>query len=162
METKPASSWRREPWPWLLMAGPLAVIVGGLAVSAIAFTGADGLVADDYYRQGLAINRTLARDTAARTLGVEGEVLFEDGSVRATLAARSPLPDRIRLTLVHATRAGEDRVAMLARDSSGAYSAPLPPVPAARWGLVLETRDWRVATRADLRHRRAIRIDTEH
>ncbi|HSC95836.1 MAG TPA: FixH family protein, partial [Burkholderiales bacterium] len=44
--TKP---WYRERWPWLLMAGPAAVLVAGAATIWIAFASADGLVAEDYY-----------------------------------------------------------------------------------------------------------------
>ena len=51
------------------MAGPGLVVVAGIATAVIAFRGADGLVADDYYKQGLGINRQIARDQAARDLG---------------------------------------------------------------------------------------------
>ena len=37
--------WYREPWPWLLMAGPAIVVVAGVTTAVIAFRGADGLVA---------------------------------------------------------------------------------------------------------------------
>ena len=53
--------WYREPWPWLLMAGPLVVVAASLASAWIAVKSDDGVVADDYYKQGLAINRKLPR-----------------------------------------------------------------------------------------------------
>ena len=59
--------WYREPWPWILMAGPVAAVVAGAITLWIAVTHQDALVADDYYKQGLAINRTLDRQTAAAT-----------------------------------------------------------------------------------------------
>ena len=61
METG-ATPWYREPWPWLLMAGPVTVIIAGGFTAWLAVTSSDGLVADDYYKQGLAINQTLERD----------------------------------------------------------------------------------------------------
>ena len=66
--------WYREPWPWLLMAGPAAVLVAGAATTWIAFASADGLVADDYYKQGLAINKRLGREHAAREGGISASV----------------------------------------------------------------------------------------
>ena len=45
----PRKPWYREPWPWIIMAGPATVVVAGVATAVIAFRGADGLVADDYY-----------------------------------------------------------------------------------------------------------------
>ena len=66
--------WYREPWPWLLMAGPATVLVAGAATTWIAFASSDGLVAEDYYKQGLGINRRLAREEAARKLGISAKL----------------------------------------------------------------------------------------
>lgn len=38
--------WYREPWPWILMAGPAVVVVAGIATMVIAIRTADPLVAD--------------------------------------------------------------------------------------------------------------------
>lgn len=53
-----SSPWYREPWPWLLMAGPLIVIIAGLVTAWLAVTSSDGLVTDDYYKKGLAAGET--------------------------------------------------------------------------------------------------------
>jgi hypothetical protein len=155
MKGKPMNdklAWYREPWPWLLMAGPGTVMIAGAITTVLALRTSDGLVADDYYRQGLAINRVIARDAAARALAIHGSLEFQDGQVHASLAANARLPDRIRLTLVHATRAGDDRVVHLSREVDGGYSAPLPGAVAnGRWTLVMETPDWRLEVPADLR-----------
>ena len=42
------------------------MIVAGVYTTVLAFTSSDGLVADDYYKQGLAINKTLKREERAR------------------------------------------------------------------------------------------------
>ena len=154
-----ARPWHREPWPWILMAGPAVVIVAGSILSAVAWLGADALVADDYYKQGLAINRTLARENCARALGIRASLAFDTGNVHATLNATAPLPDRIRLRLIHATRAADDRTTVLSAGAAGGYSAPLGAFPEGRWGIVLETADWRIATTAEVRPGRVVRID---
>jgi hypothetical protein len=51
--------WYREPWPWILMAGPFTVIVAGLFTAWLAVTRADPLVVDNYYKEGLAINQVI-------------------------------------------------------------------------------------------------------
>ena len=158
MSTTEARPWHREPWPWMLMAGPAAVMVAGTITAALAVLGADGLVADDYYKQGVAINRTLARENRARVLALHGALTFGDARVLATLEADGRLPDRIALRLAHATRASADRTAVLARDASGRYSAPLAGVPPGRWSVILETADWRVATSAEVHAGGVVRI----
>ncbi len=147
----PRKPWYREPWPWFLMAGPGLVVVAAIATAVIAFRGADGLVADDYYKQGLGINRQIARDEAARALGISGEVRLEAGTVRVTLRAAAALPDRVTLRFAHHSRASEDRIVHLARRGEGTYEAPLPALPPGRWRTIVETAQWRVAALLDTR-----------
>src|SRR5689334_25396707 len=63
-------SWYREPWPWILMAGPLLVLAAGTMTVWLAIKSDDGLVAVDYYKRGLAINQETARARRAEQLGM--------------------------------------------------------------------------------------------
>src|SRR6185369_1358686 len=109
-----ALPWYRERWPWILMSGPAAVVVAGIATAWIAFATADGLVADDYYKRGLGINAVLKREQAAALRGIEARVERGDGVVRVRL--RGAEPPVLFLNLVHATRAGYDVRLRLERD----------------------------------------------
>lgn len=155
----PAKPWYREPWPWLLMAGPGTVVVAGVVTAWIAFSGADGLVADDYYKQGLAINRTIARDAQAKSLAIGGELVVADGSVRVTLQATTALPDRIALRFAHPARASEDRVVFLARREGTTFEAPVPPLAPVAWRAIVETPEWRVSATYDPRVPGAARLE---
>ncbi len=148
----PLKPWYREPWPWLLMSGPAIVIVAGIATAIVAFSGADGLVADDYYKQGLHVNRQIARDQAAFELGIGGEVMLLPGRVRVTLRSTGPLPDRFTLRLAHPSRASEDRVLYPARMPDGAWEAPLQGLPASQWRVIVETEKWRVAAQINTKN----------
>jgi len=154
---KPSSAkpWYREPWPWLLMSGPAIVVVAGIATAVIAFRGADGLVADDYYKQGLGINRQIARDEAARALGIAGTVRLEPGTVRVELRATAALPDRLTLRFAHPARASDDRVVHLARRGEGLWEAPLADLPPGKWRAIVETAQWRIAAPLDTRTARS-------
>jgi hypothetical protein len=140
--------WYREPWPWLLMSGPAAVLVAGAFTTWLAFASADGLVAEDYYRRGLAINRVLAREEEARRSGITAEVRLVPGRLVAEL--RGAAPDIVFAHLAHATRAGHDVRLRLARGEDGRYAAALPPLPAGRWHIALEDARgaWRVSAEA--------------
>jgi hypothetical protein len=138
--------WYREPWPWILMAAPAAAIVGGAITIYLAMASADGLVADDYYRQGLAINREIRRDQAARDLGIAASVEAFNGVLRVRLEGRAAPPEALFAKLVHATRSGHDLRLRLARVTPGIYEAGLPQLPAGKWRVVLEDPrgEWRV------------------
>lgn len=56
--------WWMHGLVWLVIAGPVVVIVAGLITVWIAVRSPDPVVAEDYYRRGLEINKTLARDKA--------------------------------------------------------------------------------------------------
>src|SRR5512140_1636724 len=80
-----AQPWYREPWPWILMAGPAAVVVAGFVTAWLAVRSDDGLVMDDYYKEGLAINKTIGRSETAERLGIHAELFLVDGRVRVLL-----------------------------------------------------------------------------
>ena len=136
--------WYREAWPWLLMAGPAAVLVAGAVTTWIAFASADGLVAEDYYKQGMAINRRLAREDAAQHRGIAATVELRPGSVRVEL--RGAAPEALFIHLAHATRAGHDVRLRLTPGADGVYAAELPPLPAGRWRAAIEDARgaWRI------------------
>jgi len=136
--------WYREPWPWLLMSGPAAVLVAGAVTTWIAFASADGLVAEDYYKQGLTINKRLAREEAAQRLGLSAAIHIERDAIRVEL--RGAAPEALFVHLAHATRAGYDVRLRLAPSPDGAYRAKLPVLPAGRWRAALEDprATWRI------------------
>ena len=137
--------WYREPWPWILMSGPAAVLVAGAATAWIAFAGADGLVADDYYKRGLAINKLLAREQEAGRLGISAQIELLQSKIKIQLEGDTP--PSLFVHLAHATRAGHDMRLRLAPVSPGAYEAALPALPRGRWHMVIEDPrgTWRIS-----------------
>ena len=139
--------WYREPWPWLLMAGPAIVVVAGFVTLAFAIQSSDGLVADDYYKQGKAINMTLTRDAQARALGYRAQLaLSASGQVALKFDDAFPSASALKLTLHHPTRAGFDREILLRRGADNSYTAAMPPIDASRWSMTLEDQahTWRL------------------
>ena len=136
--------WYREPWPWILMSGPAAVIVAGAITTWIAVATSDGLVADDYYKRGLAVNAVLGREQAARRLGISAAIERAAGRIRVRLSGVHP--DALFLQLAHATRAGNDLRLRLAPAGGGAYEAALPALAPGHWRLIIEDPrgEWRI------------------
>ncbi len=137
-----AQAWYREPWPWILMAGPALVVVASLFTAWLAVRSDDGLVVDDYYQQGLAINKVLRRSEAAERLGITAAIDFADGGVRVLSGAAVPGP--LTLQFVYPTRAGMDQTVQLTLVRPGVYEGRPQPLRAGRWHVVLEQRGWRL------------------
>jgi uncharacterized protein len=143
-----AVPWYREPWPWLLMAGPAAVLVAGAITTWIAFATSDGLVAQDYYKQGLAVNRVLEKEARAAGLGLAAAVEFAPDRHRVMVLLEGAEPKDLAIRFAHSTRSGNDVALRLAHVGHGRYEAAVPhDLPAGRWNIYLEAPrgDWRLA-----------------
>lgn len=147
-------AWYRQPWPWLLMLMPALALVGGLFTLWLAISSNHAMVVDDYYREGKAINRTLARDAAAARLGLTAQVLRgDDGSPLVLMhsGAGAALPASLTLRVIHATRAEFDQSHSLRPVAPGRYAgSPLALPGEGRWHLVIEGPEatWRLTTSA--------------
>jgi hypothetical protein len=60
MSETTSQPWWKYGYVWLVLSGPLAVVVAALVSAWIAVHQQDPVLAPDYYRQGLEINKTLA------------------------------------------------------------------------------------------------------
>lgn len=150
---KSATPWYREPWPWFLMALPGTVVVAGIITTVIAFRTNDGLVVDDYYKKGLAINQTLARNDMAAQLGLRGMLDVSASEVRVTLQAREgvSLPERLEIVLSHPTRQGDDQRSVLVRQGD-IYRGALILQGSGLRTVILEDegRSWRLSASVQL------------
>jgi uncharacterized protein len=148
MEAVKPLPWYREPWPWILAAGPLLVVLGAVVSAWLAFATADGLVQDDYYKQGKAINRQLARDALARALGLDAKLEIANGRAALALESRvgASLPEDVRLLVSHPTKARNDRTVLLRASAPGRYVASFDMLEQARYYLTLEdaAQTWRL------------------
>ena len=145
------------------MSGPAIVVVAGIYTAWLAIDSNDGLVDDDYYKQGLAVNQRMARDNKAHELGLAAEMVVGGNGqeLRLFLTARESavLPEALVLRLVHPTKAGTDQAAKLKRDGAGFYVGNLASPVRGRWHASLEdegrkwriTGDWNSGTESTLR-----------
>lgn len=60
--TARSAPWWRYGYVWLIISGPAVVVIAALVTAWIAVRYQDPVLAQDYYRQGLDINKTLAKD----------------------------------------------------------------------------------------------------
>lgn len=142
--------WYKQFWPWLVFGIPALTVVAGLSTVYIAFSDPDGLVSDDYYKDGLAINTNLAKNQFAKQLGIKADCqLADDKQLTITLSSREPLPaiDHLELSIVHTTRAHFDQLLVLTKIDSDHYAAKLPELTQGSWVFRIETAHWRIQSR---------------
>lgn len=143
-----SNPWYREPWPWAIMAGPAIVVVAGIVTLVLAVTSFDGMVADDYYKQGLGINRVIAREAVAKQAGISADVAFGPGHTRVRVVlSGDAAPAALRAYLVHPTLRAQDQEVALALKSPGVYEGGLRAPRAGRYQLRVEDGEgrWRLS-----------------
>ena len=143
-----AAAWYRHRWPWYLMAGPALVVVASLITLWLAIDSNDGLVTEDYYKKGLAINQTLALNDRARKLGLEAGLRLSLDSISIRISSQVSgftQPNKVRVTISHPTRAGLDQSQVLSLQG-GRYSGKFRLPAAGHWLVLLEddAGTWRI------------------
>ncbi len=143
----PVTPWYRQPWPWILAAGPFIAVVAGLYTYRLAVTSSDGLVAEDYYKQGLAADKTIARSERAQAVGLSALLTLKAEKVSVSLSATKEykVPETLRLTISHPTRAGMDQEIALIKDGT-VYSATMRLPASGHWLVMIEdpAKEWRL------------------
>ncbi len=142
--TASPSAWYRQRWPWMLFAGPAIVVVAGFFTAWLAIRSDDGVVAADYYKRGLLINREMDRLRRGEGIAASGSITG-DGTVRIRLSGAGDVsPPVLMVQFAHPTRAGRDRTLALEADGSGAYVGSLGTPAGARWLVRIGTDDWQL------------------
>lgn len=143
-----AARWYREPYVWLIILFPFMSIVMGFTILTLAIKSNDGMVVDDYYKRGMAINEIIARDQAARDYGLEAILDWNSvpGLLQLHLTAAKPFeyPDSLHIDFFHATRSGYDQDVYLQRESENLYVGTMPELRLGRWNVEIEANDWRI------------------
>ena len=77
----------------------------------IAFTDRDGLVKDDYYKEGKAINRDISRKRNAENLGIQAQGIINASSGAILFELNDAAIGDVKqltLSMIHPTRADND------------------------------------------------------
>lgn len=146
------SSFRGKPralaeggraWPWLLAAGPAFVIVASLVTAWLALTRTDNVVADDYYKLGLTINRRIAATAPMPAVGATVDIA-STGEIRVRLSQTTPTPIRLRMTVSRPAEHLPSYALTLERRQERVYLGALPEIGAGRRVIALEADGWKL------------------
>ena len=136
-DTKP---WYAQFWPWFLISLPATVVVAGFVTLYIANKHSDDLVANEPYKEGLAINRQLEKKLIAEQLGIEARFQFlgagDEKRVEVQLSGAEE-DEHLKLALSHPLEADRDFEIALQYSGSGRYIGKLAQDIAPRWHWTL-------------------------
>ncbi len=159
----PSLPWYKYPFVWFAFSIPAAAVISGIGMIWIAVATDDGLVADDYYKQGLAINKNLQRERRASELGISAGFEYDGELSRVLLSFNKGqlehYPEVLSFYLEHATRAGSDQQIKLMHGLDNQYIGYVKgKMPAGVWHVVLSTQAWRIGARINLASQKEIQL----
>ena len=139
--------WYKEPYVWLLILFPLSAVVMGIIMISLAIRSDDGLVVDDYYKQGLEINMALERDRVAEYYGIDTDISVDESGKRITVHLNGndmfSMPETLHVGFIHRTRSGFDQTIILTISQNGNYHASMPALVRGNWDVLIEADNWR-------------------
>ena len=135
--------WYQHFWPWVVISIPALTIIAGVTTFYLASQSQDSLVADNYYKEGLAINQRLDRIRTAQQLGLNADLLITNEIVDIRLSGKlNTWPKAVKLTLLHPTLNKQDRFIELKRKGSKShYTANLALPISGNWNIRLSSPD---------------------
>jgi hypothetical protein len=117
--------WYKHRHVWLLILFPAVAVIGGINMFIQAVRTDDGLVSDDYYKEGQEINSQLHRDTKATALGLGAQLILGADGKSVRIQLNKEIKDDLVLKLMHPTRAGQDQTVLLTRQAPLFYAGKL-------------------------------------
>ncbi len=148
--------WYKEPWPWLLMAGPVIVVFAAIYTFYLAKSNSADLVSDDYYKDGKHIDLQLHRDEEAFKRNIHAQVLInpDKNAAKVLVSGNFNPQEPLNLVLMHPAKKADDQTVKLQPAQGGAlsgdkaeYNAVFKPLPATHhWYVRVEDAGgkWRV------------------
>lgn len=153
--------WYRQFWPWFLIALPASVVVASIYTVGLAFRSADTLIEDDYYKEGLAINQSIAREQMAIDMGLKGYIEIYQGADSITqlrVLLEGSGASALSLKLNHPFEMKLDQHLLLLPTEEPNLYQTSAPVPLQRWYLEFTTdtgvdseQNWRIQLEHDFR-----------
>ncbi|WP_107878823.1 FixH family protein [Neisseria animaloris] len=151
--------WYKEPWPWILMAGPAIVVVAAFVTFYLAQKNAADLVSDDYYKDGKHIDIQLHRDEEALKRNIHAQVLIspDHNAAKVFVSGDFDPKEAVNLVLLHPAKKTGDQTVKLQAAQGGVtsggkseYNAVFKPLPDTNhWYIRVEDAagKWRVEDR---------------
>ena len=129
--------WYKQFWPWFLISFPAIAVFAGIATIVLAIKSDDGLVKDDYYKAGLAINQVLELKQKAQKLNLNADVNWDKLTQTITLKLTGNIsepPARLTMQLAHATRANHDQtITLFLAPDKKSYTGRLNAIKSGNW-----------------------------
>ncbi len=170
--TETSKPWHKYPLVWMMLFIPFSAVIMGVVMIWLAVDTEDGLVADDYYKLGMEINRVISRDKKAAELGLKAVIEFDNTARIIRLQFDKGLlesyPKSLPLQLQHATRENSDVTVILDHGIGDQYIGHVKQdISEGIWYFEISDKKdlntgWKLNARHHVRAENVIRLQSEY
>jgi len=148
MKTLP---WYKQFWPCFIIAIPLTSVIVGVIQISFALNSPNDLVKENYYKEGLGINKVLDKRQMAKDLKIEAMVTIDNLTGEVLLSTKNTQDQTLLLNFINSAVAKKDFELSMTRISENQYRGQLVKTLAGIWNLHLESdAGWQITSRLDL------------
>lgn len=130
--------WYKQFWPWFLLGLLLSSVLVSTTFLVLSIKSYDGMVQEDYYEHGRAINMEFAKQQHAAELGLEAHLQVDPltGDIIVDLKG-DDRPEQLLLNLIFPTQDDRDQSFTLEHVRDGRYVGQLDKRLEYRWYVQL-------------------------
>ena len=163
--TEQSKPWHKYPLVWMMISIPFSAVVMGVVMIWLAVDTDDGLVADDYYKQGLEINDVISLDRKATELKLNAVIKFNITdkviNIKFDKGLLDNYPNTLQLNFQHATHANSDVFVELNHGINDSYIGYLQQtLSEGIWYFEVSDDDWKLNARSYLRAKNVIQLQS--
>lgn len=148
MSSTVAPVWYKQFWPWFVIAVPFASVLMGVVQLYAALNSSSDLVKEDYYKEGLAINKVITQKEAAERLGITALLRLDNLTGELILSTENATSAEINALFAHAAVSKKDFSVVFHQIQANEYRAQLDKPLTGIWNVYLESEQgWQLSGR---------------
>lgn len=124
-----------------------------------ALNSPNDLVKENYYKEGLAINKELGKQQLAKDLGIEALLTIDELTGTVLLNTSGATTDNLEIRFVHAATAAKDFSLNLVKIHDDQYRGQLEKGISGHWVTYLEsTAGWQISGRLNMEQSNTLKL----
>lgn len=119
--------WYKQFWLWFMLVPLFILVLASFYLLYLAITTNDGVVVDNYYRDGKGYVVRQEEDAFARAMELQADVRWKSDTLSLQLDGRlTPLPEQLELLIIFPTNDDFDVTVIMDHRGLGEYVGQLP------------------------------------
>lgn len=143
--------WYKQFWPWFVIAIPVSSMLVAVVQISYALNSPNDMVIDNYYKEGLGINKVLDKRNLAVELKIAANITIDNTTGEVILITENAQEQNLTLNFFNSAISNKDFTLELTKIADNQYRGNLQKSISGIWNLYLESAiGWQITARLNL------------